>query len=941
MDFKKIDNKYRPIPFWSWNEKLDTEETRRQVRLMKEAGIGGYFMHARGGLLTDYMGEEWFENVDAATDEGEKLGMRSFAYDENGWPSGFADGMVLALGEDYQLKMIVYKPTADYNGDPEKVLLERDGYTYYIEVNDLYVDLLNPAVTDAFIKCTHEKYRENCGNRIEGFFTDEPQLARYKGFPYSVITKDEFKSRYGYDLIENLPSLFFDDEKSDRVRFDFWYMVTDLFSKNFFKRIYDWCEQYGYKLTGHLVSEEVFDSIIPTNGSAMPHYEYMHIPGIDWLGRPIPTWGLAHALSSVAAQLGKKQVLTESYALTGHNVSHGELKRILEWQMVRGINLLCTHLEGYSNRGIRKRDYPAAIYYQQPWWDDAKIFFDTVSRIGMIIGDGKKTPDTLLINPISTAWCMYNGYVESYDRIKEIRKIDVAYTDLIRTLENKHIIFHIGDEIIMERHARVEAGELVIGEMRYKRIVLPECHKMLLDNTKRLLDEFVKAGGVITTVDEIEANPILPENDLTYTKRTFDDCTVHYFVNSAAEGMTVKIDLDAVILDPTTGDTKPYSGSYTFEPYESLILVENRAATVASTPIPERNIPLSGEWEVVGASDNSLTLDRCDYYFDGELIERAGYVLNILPRINEKRKPVALHQLYRFTVEDMPEGEIYLVTETPDIFDIKVNGKPLEKRDAGYLRDISFRKLPITELVVEGENTVEFDSVITQSKKTFDHLDRSWAFETMANSLSYDIEIEPIYVAGNFAVKINAPVTELALDAYRVKELAPEGGASFVITRAVSTVDAEHLDASGYPQFAGTITLKKTVTLDSTDYSIRPVGRGMNSIHVKVNGKEVGTKMFAPYDISIKDALVIGENEIEITIVNNLRNMQGPTHLKLGESHFASRHIFYQESNVLCHGNGAKESCHDELSFWDGDVCLVHFGTLTSGAPTTDDHQHW
>ena len=26
MDFKFIDKKYRPVPFWSWNEKLETEE---------------------------------------------------------------------------------------------------------------------------------------------------------------------------------------------------------------------------------------------------------------------------------------------------------------------------------------------------------------------------------------------------------------------------------------------------------------------------------------------------------------------------------------------------------------------------------------------------------------------------------------------------------------------------------------------------------------------------------------------------------------------------------------------------------------------------------------------------------------------------------------------------------------------------------------------------
>ena len=57
---KNPPKKYRPIPFWSWNEKLDAAETRRQIAMMDEAGIGGYFMHARGGLQTEYMGEEWF-----------------------------------------------------------------------------------------------------------------------------------------------------------------------------------------------------------------------------------------------------------------------------------------------------------------------------------------------------------------------------------------------------------------------------------------------------------------------------------------------------------------------------------------------------------------------------------------------------------------------------------------------------------------------------------------------------------------------------------------------------------------------------------------------------------------------------------------------------------------------------------------------------------------
>ena len=92
MDFKAVGNEYRPVPFWSWNEKLSVPESIRQVDLMADAGIGGFFMHARGGLQTEYMGKEWFENVGACIDEAKKKGMHAWAYDENGWPSGFGGG---------------------------------------------------------------------------------------------------------------------------------------------------------------------------------------------------------------------------------------------------------------------------------------------------------------------------------------------------------------------------------------------------------------------------------------------------------------------------------------------------------------------------------------------------------------------------------------------------------------------------------------------------------------------------------------------------------------------------------------------------------------------------------------------------------------------------------------------------------------------------------
>ena len=82
---------WRGKPFWAWNGRLDKAELLRQVHVMKEMGLGGFFMHSRGGLATPYLQEPWFAAVDACIDEARRQGMLAWLYDEDRWPSGAAD----------------------------------------------------------------------------------------------------------------------------------------------------------------------------------------------------------------------------------------------------------------------------------------------------------------------------------------------------------------------------------------------------------------------------------------------------------------------------------------------------------------------------------------------------------------------------------------------------------------------------------------------------------------------------------------------------------------------------------------------------------------------------------------------------------------------------------------------------------------------------------
>ena len=194
MNFKNIPKKYRPIPFWSWNEKLEVAETEEQVHKMDDAGIGGFFMHARGGLQTEYMSDEWFSNVEAAIKASEETKMGAWAYDENGWPSGFGNGYVNGKGIEYQqkyLRMCKEEPT-------ENIIGKCGDHWFYFDVNPFYVDVLDKKVVAEFIEYSYKPYYEKYANRIEGFFTDEPQISR-NGIPWSFVYDEEYKKRYTKD----------------------------------------------------------------------------------------------------------------------------------------------------------------------------------------------------------------------------------------------------------------------------------------------------------------------------------------------------------------------------------------------------------------------------------------------------------------------------------------------------------------------------------------------------------------------------------------------------------------------------------------------------------------------------------------------------------------------------------------------------------------------
>lgn len=538
----KPSNQFRGAPFWAWNSKLDPAELRRQIRIFKEMGFGGFFMHARVGLDTPYLEKEWFECVNACVDEAKKLKMNAWLYDEDRWPSGSAGGKVTKEVK-YRVCQLCYarvSSPADLTCDPDKILcifsIKRcaDGITidslkplkavpakapkgqevvvFYWQRGiptpwhngQTYLDTMDPEAVKRFIEITHEAYAKNCsqefGKVIPGIFTDEPSYANSETWlAWTPKFPEHFKKTYGYDLIPHLPELFFNlkDGEFSKARHDFYEMACSLFDQNYAKQIADWCEKHGIALTGHILGEDSLNLQRARNGACMRFYEYEQIPGIDLLTQYWDIIDVAKQCSSAARQFDRPMRLCECYGTTGWDFPLSGHKALGDWLAVLGINFRVPHLAWYSMKAEAKRDYPASISFQSSWYKNYSVVEDYFARLQAALYSGREVRDILVIHPIETTWASKaNPLAQELYEAKERASVDAMQIDLRNILVSAHLDFDYGDELLMKKYAKVAGKTLKVGAADYRAVVIPEL-TTIRSTTLQLLTDFAAAGGKV------------------------------------------------------------------------------------------------------------------------------------------------------------------------------------------------------------------------------------------------------------------------------------------------------------------------------------------------------------------------------------------------------------------------------------------------------------
>jgi hypothetical protein len=463
---------------------------------LKNLGLGGIVCNVD---FAEYLvSQAHWDTLVQAVDACRKTGLIVWIYDEEGYPSGAAGGLVLKNNPDYEALALTYDPSR-----PEPFAL-RPAYEYTHASNNYhaarrYPNLLDERAVSRFINVTHEQYwrrlKDYFGETIKAFFTDEPSLmavnigplpdnvrasvrvvdpldADVRPLPSVPWVRDlpkRYRERYGQDIMEARRSLFEGTTETDRqVRRQFWGLIADLVSQRYFGQIRQWAEAHGVASSGHTLWEEMPLHQVPLEGNALKVLEQMDIPGLDMLSSDPQAviysgWLTATLPASAALWNGGRQVMTEVSDFSQTMAGQGpapleEMTATAGWQAAFGVTEFRLYYD-YHRREI----------------DNYKRYCDFVGRLNAVLREARPAPRVLLYYPIYDLWSEYipiAGKLTLDSQSSRTQQIVNSFLNIGQRMVKEQISFAIIDHELLASAKVFDKGLQIAGQ-RFEALVLP------------------------------------------------------------------------------------------------------------------------------------------------------------------------------------------------------------------------------------------------------------------------------------------------------------------------------------------------------------------------------------------------------------------------------------------------------------------------------------
>lgn len=639
---------------------------------------------------------------------------------------------------------------------------------------------------------------------------------------------------------------------------------------------------------------------------------------------------------SAAEQVGKEHVLCEMYGVTSPNFVFRDQMHLFDFFAANGINHQCIHGLFYSVRGFRKRLYPQTFNVYQPFWENFRNVKDYVARVSSFISCGNCSKDVLVLHPLETAYGLFRGLADLEDESSRtaIEDYDKRYYMLIRQLYSSQIPFHFGDMSMIEQMGSVEENRFVVGKMAYSTVVVADL-EVLTAKTLRLLSEFARNGGKIfikgalpsrvdgredetvtgilsslPNISLLENNEVLiralkQDNGRSYGYQCVDDASKtvinhrvdgdnNYFLihngdcrrakkgELCIKGIHKAFRFDAETASISQIDSYVRNGETVIpvvnaEGGSSLIFTE--PAQTSAQPLKSskmfRVLPLD-EVSCSISGENVLTLELCTYKTEkmNQFSEKEIAIERVVEKLKREKYEGEVTLRFKFYSDFCVKG-LRLVLEDPEECKVTLNGKPVKLESQGYYYAKSFHVVGLPDNVCPGENIIELTRYTKPQIAAPFTDDMKHLFELFQAPVGVDLE--RIHILGEFLVEA---IPEYAAGAGIVRY-----GKHFYMTEKKSIPAVADVTAHGYPFYPGCVdyTIKLNVTedmLEAEDVILKIGIYNGCSATVLVNDKKVGCIDREPYTRSLKQALITGENKIEIRLYGTFRNMFGPSHIE-------------------------------------------------------------
>jgi hypothetical protein len=513
--------------WWWFGPAVVKPEIEREMRLMKDGGIGGFEVQpvypleldrpAEGFRNLPYLSDEFIDDLRFAAVKAHELGLRFDLTLGSGWPYGGPHISIAEAAGRLRVENVQARAGATSVAVPDLALGDSliaafIGSHRVAEIQDgraiLPADPQNARTVQFFIashtgmmvkraaagaegfvldhydRAAIDNHLKNVGDRLAQAFGDHP--------PYSVFSDsleversdwtgnflEEFRKRRGYDLMPYLPALAGDiGEVTTAIRHDWGRTLTDLAEENYLTPIREWAHRHNTLFRSQSYGTP------PTALSSNALVDLAEGEGSYWRRFTPTRWA-----SSANHLYGNPVTSSETWTWLHSPVFRAtplDMKAEADLHFLQGVNQLVGHGWPYSPPSAGEpgwRFYAAAVFNNHnPWWTVMPDIALYLQRISYLLRQGQPANDVALYLPTDDAWA---GFRLGRDSITGAMGAILGPTVMPQILDAGYNYDYIDDRAIAK------------NGVPFPILILPGVERIPLA-TYRKLEEFARHGGIL------------------------------------------------------------------------------------------------------------------------------------------------------------------------------------------------------------------------------------------------------------------------------------------------------------------------------------------------------------------------------------------------------------------------------------------------------------